>query len=147
MREVIEFRVDEQFASMLFADNEGKRLGASIRKIDIETSDPRLLQVRSLQHELRARYGKPFFYGWDILRKYTRDEIAAANCFQLFISTVVESAGEELGTRYDETSACLKCGAGATQVSDLILDLRRISAKRRSRSCNMPMSSARLTPL
>ncbi|HVG57895.1 MAG TPA: hypothetical protein VNA24_05030, partial [Hyalangium sp.] len=34
--------------------------------------------------------------------------------------------GEECGTAYDETTACKRCGVGASQTSALILDTRRI---------------------
>lgn len=37
-----------------------------------------------------------------------------------------EPAGEERGTKYDESSACPNCGAGAKQVGSLVLDLKRI---------------------
>ena len=40
MREIAEFRVDEDFAAMLFRDDEGEKLGP-VRKILISTSDPR----------------------------------------------------------------------------------------------------------
>jgi hypothetical protein len=44
---------------------------------------------------------------------------------QLIIRATFEPAGEECGTKYDEATACPLCGAGARQVSDLRLDLRK----------------------
>jgi hypothetical protein len=126
MREIAEFRVDERYASMLFADSEGKRLGDSVCKVEIETSSPKFEQVGRIQSELRAKYGKPFFYGWILRRRYTKDELAAAACFQMHLSAVFEPPGELCGTKYDESTACPKCGAGAAQVSDLRLDLRKV---------------------
>lgn len=126
MREVVEFRVDERFAPMLFADGEGTRLGDSVRKVEIETRDPRFEKVGQLQRELRAQLGKPFFYGWSLKRRPTRQACAAAACFHLTTTGMFEPAGEECGTKYDESTACPQCGAGATQVSDLRLDLRKV---------------------
>lgn len=126
MREIAELRVDEAFAPMLFEPEEGKRLGDSVRKIEIETNTPRFKQVGALQRDLRRSVGKPFFYGWSLRRKYTRREIETAALLQLKIINVFEPAGEECGTRYDESSACPHCGAGAKQIGPLFLDVRRI---------------------
>ena len=111
---------------MLFADSEGERVGTSVRKVEIETSEPRFADIGRLQRELRARQGKPFFYGWHIGRQYIAREMNEAQMLTLWITAVFEPAGEECGTKYDESTACPKCGAGATQVSDLRLDMRKV---------------------
>ena len=126
MREVCDFRVVEDFAARLFAENEGKRLGDSVRKIELTTDDPRFDRVGELQREIRATTGRSFFHGWLLRRRYTNAELAAADCFRLSVKTAFEPAGEECGTKYDESTACAKCGAGAKQVSDLFLDWKRI---------------------
>src|SRR5262249_22702448 len=59
-------------------------------------------------------------------RSYTRAELARARLFQLRINAVFEPAGEQCGTAYDDSTACQHCGAGRRQVSDLILDLRKV---------------------
>lgn len=129
MREVAEFRVDENFASKLFQDNEGEKLG-SVRKIMISTSDPRFLEIGRLQKSLRRTTSRPFFYGWNIRRIYSKQEMEMASIFLLFITSLFEPAGEECGAEYDESSACPKCSSGAKQVTDLFLDLRRIPKKK-----------------
>jgi len=130
MREVAEFRVDERYANLLFGEHEGTRLGDSVRKVELETSDPRFLAVGRLQNELRQRDGRPFFYGWDLRRTYTTKELDSAALFQLKIRSVFEPAGEECGSQYDESVACAKCGAGARLVGPLFLDLKRIPRKK-----------------
>lgn len=125
MKEVAEFRVDEKFADRVFADNQGEKLGF-IRRVKVATSDPQFAQIGASQRENRAKGNGPFFYGWDIRRLYNREEMKAATCFQMRISAVFEPPGEECGTKYDETTACPKCGSGAVQESDLRLDLRRV---------------------
>lgn len=125
MRELAEFRVAEDFAGKLFSANEGTRLG-SVRKIELATNDPRFDRIGDLQSETRAVTGRSFFYGWALRRHYSKAELTTASCFHLRIRAVFEPAGEERGTKYDESSACPKCGSGAKQTGSLILDLKRI---------------------
>lgn len=126
MREIAELRIDEAFAPMLFESGEGKRLGDSVRKIELETNTPRFKQVGALQRDLRRSIGKPFFYGWSLKRKYSKRELDSASLLHLRVTSVFEPAGEECGTKYDESTACSRCGAGATQVGPLFLDIKRI---------------------
>lgn len=126
MREIAEFRVVEEFASQLFTNSEGKKLGDSIRKVELPTNVSKFKQIGELQKKIDATLGRSFFHGWDVYRYYTKDEMASAACFQLSILAVFEPAGEECGTKYDESTACPKCGTGAVQVSDLYLDMRKI---------------------
>jgi hypothetical protein len=46
--------------------------------------------------------------------------------FLMRITSVFEPCGEECGTKYDESTACPKCGAGGIQKSTLTLDFRRL---------------------
>jgi hypothetical protein len=121
-----EFRVDERFAPMLFSDSEGRRLGDSVRKVEIETDDPRFKRIGELQAELWQSEGKPFFYGWRLTHKYDRDELEPARLLHVKVVSVFEPAGEVCGTKYDESGACRYCGAGAKQIGALFLDTKRI---------------------
>ena len=125
MREVAEFRVDEDFAPMLFGDPEGEKL-SSVRRIEMDTTDPRFAEIGRLQTELRVTRSKPFFYGWRLRRYYARRELEAASLFRLIVTSYFEPAGEECGTTYDEATACPCCGAGAQQTGPLCLNVRRI---------------------
>jgi hypothetical protein len=104
MRETCELRVDEDFSGLLFAKHEGKRIGTSVRKVELETNDPKFAEAGRLQTELRQTKGKPFFYGWHIRRYYSEAEYQAADLFHLSTSSTFEPAGEECGTKYDETA-------------------------------------------
>jgi hypothetical protein len=126
MQTVYEFRVVEEFAPKLFANNEGKRLGDTVRKIELAADDPRFDRIGQLQKQMRATTDRSFFYGWNIRHVYSKAELAAANCFRLIVTPTFEPAGQECGTKYDEAKACPKCGAGAKQVSDLFLDWSRV---------------------
>jgi hypothetical protein len=126
MKEAFEFRVLEKYAPMLFADDEGKRLGSFVRKIEIESSHPKFQEIGRLDQQLSKRPNEFFFAGWIVRRRYKEDELNAAPCFQLTIMPTFEPAGEQCGTIYDESAACPKCGAGAPLLSDLRLDLRKV---------------------
>ena len=84
--------------------------------------------VGQLDKKIHLETSESFFYGWDIVRRYTSGELASADLFQLMAkpSAHFEPAGEECGTVYDESTACPHCGAGAKQVGPLVLELRRI---------------------
>jgi hypothetical protein len=126
MREIFEFRVQEEFADRLFCPNEGKRLGSSVRQVRITDDDPRLPQIGEIDRIIDREQNKFFFHGWQITRKYSKAELDAALLFKMRIASAFEPVGEMCGTEYDESSGCPKCGAGAFQTSSLRLDLRRV---------------------
>jgi hypothetical protein len=86
--------------------------------------DDRLSRIHEINQELRKK-GRSLFWGWSFHRRYSEKELQAAELFKLWPNAVFEPVGEECGTEYDESVACPQCGAGARQVSDLVLDLRR----------------------
>ena len=126
MKETCEFRVVEEFAPQLFGAEEGKRLGDSVRMVELETSDPRFGSIGRLQLKTRTQTNRSFFYGWILKRSYTASELRNASCFHLLFKSTFEPAGEECGTTYDESTACPRCCAGAKQTSPLLLDVKRI---------------------
>jgi len=126
MRETCEFRVVEELAPKLFATDEGKRLGDSVRQVEIATNDPRFDAIGRLQLETRAKTDRSFFYGWILRRRYSKAELDEADLFQLNVTSTFEPAGEECGTKYDESTACSQCGAGAKQTTSLFLPEKRI---------------------
>jgi hypothetical protein len=83
-------------------------------------------RVGQLQKELTRSLNRSFFHGWDIYRHYTRTELLTAEFLLLQFQKVFELAGEECGTEYDETTACIECGAGASQVTSLRLNTRAL---------------------
>lgn len=125
MKETVEFRIPEEHASRFLEPHVGKRLGGSVRVLELATDDPRYERVGELDRQLRKE-GRCFFLGWYINRRYSRKELESAELFNFYITTVFEPAGEQCETVYDYSTACPLCGAGRTQVSDLILDLRKV---------------------
>jgi hypothetical protein len=135
MKEVYEFRVQEQHASRLFAPNEGEKLGwtkqfgdefVTVRKVELTADDPKFKRVGELEALIKKEPHGFFFAGWTIRRRYTADELEKAKLFLLHHVSTFEPAGEERGTQYDESTACKHCKAGARQVTPLFLDWNRI---------------------
>lgn len=126
MRTVYEFRVNGDYADRLFRPDEGKDLGSgSVRLIHISPDDPRFVRIGELDRVIHRDHQTFFFAGWHIHRRYTAAEIAAAPMLKVRVKPCFEPPGELCGTLYDESTACPHCGAGATQASDLRLDLRK----------------------
>jgi hypothetical protein len=130
MREECEFRIHEEFAHLLFAPDEGVRLGDSIRKVAIQTDDPRFPRIGVLRKKLKVTHNDSFFSGWTLTHRYGQKELAAAELFELMITAVFEPEGESCGTQYDYSAACPECGMPRTLVGDLRLDLRKVPKKK-----------------
>jgi len=133
MKETVELRVNYDYAHLLFKADEGKdlgdMLGPSIKLVEISKEDPRYSQIPIINEEIEKKYGRSFFYGWDIKRKYTKEELDAATLLHFIIKAAFEPTGEECGTVYDEAIACEICGANRKQVGPLILKKGRIPKK------------------
>lgn len=67
MHEECEFRVNAEFAHLLFAPEEGEDLG-SVIKVRLAVTDRRFGDVGRLDRECDLKYGKAFFYGWKYYR-------------------------------------------------------------------------------
>jgi hypothetical protein len=129
MREYCEFRVQEEYAHLVFRNDEGELLGDSIRKVVFETSDPKFLKMGEVTRQLRKEQDEALFGGWNFIRKYTPEELAKAELFSLNVY-FFEPTGEICGTEFDLSAQCSHCGAGRRQLSDLILDLRKAPKSR-----------------
>lgn len=121
MKEVLELKINYDYAHLLFREDEGKNLGTSVKLVEISKEDPRYEQIPIIEEEIRRKYGRGFFFSWKIKRKYSKKELDSATLFQLKIKQVFEPTGEECGTLFDETEACEICGANRRQTSPLIL--------------------------
>lgn len=129
MRETIEIRVSEERAAKFLEPGLGTMLGDSVRKVVLPIEDPRVKFIGDLDREF-SKKGRAFFTFWHIYRHYTRAELDAAELLQLVVRPTFEPPGEMCGTGYDEDAACPKCGAGAPQLTELHLDVRRIPKKK-----------------
>lgn len=125
MREFCELRIPERLAHLVLRRDEGVRLGDSVRKITLDMTSPRWREIEQVIRDLRRQDLRPYSF-WEIKRKYTEAELAAAELFVVHLTATFEPAGEMCGTLYDDVLTCPECGANALQVSDLRLDFRKI---------------------
>jgi len=124
MKETFEFRINYDYANLLFEANEGKDLGQlmkTVKVVNITKDDPRFFKIPEIDKQVNEKYGKRFFIGWAIQKRYTKKELNTAKLLHLIISAEFEPAGEECGTLYDEKVACEICGANRKQRSPLTL--------------------------
>ncbi len=133
MKEVIEFRIGNEYVHLLLKQGEGKR-NASNTIIHITRNDPRFEQIRILDKKIREKNNDFFFLYSHIRREYSKKELQTATLLQLIIKTTFEPAGEECGTIYDESTACEICGANRKQVGALKLKKGTIPKKDISRT-------------
>lgn len=130
MKEILELRVNLEYAHLLFDESECKNVGSSIVKIVyIAKDDPRYNKIPLMDNEIKRKYDTCFFYGWKYKRSYTQTELNSAKLLQMKIDKVFEPTGEECGTLYDESVACKICGAKRKQISSLILKKKSIPQK------------------
>ena len=99
--------------------------GTECVEIRVPSISPEFEEIRKFIDARRSK-GQPgfsdFTIGW-YLRKYTKAELQNAEILRLTIASHFEPSGEECGTIYQ--TLCNHCNLGC-QVSDLILDLRRV---------------------
>jgi hypothetical protein len=129
MRESFEFRIPEERATRWLAPDDGELVTSSVRKLRLYAGDPRLSIVANADRELK-RQGRAFFTSFSIRREYTEAELNAASRLLWRATAIFEPEGEENGTVYDEQTACRQCGAGATQLDPLILDVTRVPKRK-----------------
>ncbi len=60
MKEIIEFRINYDFAHLLFKANEGKNIGTSVKVVELSRDDPRYNQIPIIAKEVKKKYGKGF---------------------------------------------------------------------------------------
>jgi len=125
MRELAEFRIPEEHAKRFLSSDEGVSLGGSVRKVELDTISPRFLEIGAIDKKLR-REKRSFFTACIIRRRYSKAELEEAALFRPELTSTFEPAGEECGTKYDESTACPRCGAGAKQTTPLYLPEKRI---------------------
>lgn len=129
MKETLELRVNYDYAHLLFKANEGKDLGTSVKIIELSPNDSRYNQIPIIAEQIKIKYDRSFFFGWNIKRKYDKKELDTAKLLHLKVRNVFEPSGEECGTIYDESEACGVCGANRKQINALILKKGSIPKK------------------
>jgi hypothetical protein len=128
MREIYDFRIPERRAARHLHPDEGVVLDGSVRKVVVGSDDPLFARVGAIHRTFRER-GESFFLGCRWLRRYTARELDAAELFWLQIPALFEPDGEACGTLYRD-GACAEWGTDREQLSDLVLDLRKLPKRK-----------------
>ena len=55
MKEFVEFRINMEYAHLLFRDDEGTNLGDTVKVVRIEKNDPRFNVIGELQKKAREK--------------------------------------------------------------------------------------------
>lgn len=55
MREYVEFRINREYAHLLFREDEGVNLGSFVKKVNIAPTDPKFMEVGRLQEMLKEQ--------------------------------------------------------------------------------------------
>lgn len=121
MKELIELRINYDFASVLFNENEGKAIGTSVKVIQVDFDEPRLKLIPEISREIKNKYNRGFVLSWKIIRKYSKKECEDADLFHIIIQRVFDSSSDDLNTHYDLSKVCSNCGAGRELVGNLKL--------------------------
>jgi len=124
MRETIELSISSDKATPLLPPDVGEDRGLT-RRLVLSSDDPLLEKIREHEQTWQRR-GSTMLTDLEIHRQYTSRELQQAELLWLRVRPFFEPTGEDCGTLYDETKACLQCGFGARQVGLLHLELKRI---------------------
>ncbi|RJP24976.1 MAG: hypothetical protein C4520_03085 [Candidatus Abyssobacteria bacterium SURF_5] len=129
MQELAEFRVPEDNAQRYLRPNEGKLLGDSVRKVIVPLRGERAQYIGRIDKAMHREEDRSFFFGWHIVRKYTKEELRNAELLQIIIKRTFEPAAEECGTVYDDYNACRLCGFDRKQMTELFLSVGRLGTR------------------
>lgn len=127
MKEMIEFRIPRaHYEALLPSMPELRRYAAdnSTYLVPLQFWDS-LSDAEKFYSLYKSLFGEGPGFPYQ-KRKYTAQELADASILVMFVWSLVEMAGREYGTVYDESTACPVCNTGARQTSDLILDLAKM---------------------
>lgn len=128
MRETIELRLSTDKAQHFLPPDMGEDWDIT-RRLELDVDDPLVETIRKHEEE-EHRQGTTMVTFWQVRRRYSQRELQSAELLWMRVRPFFEPTGEECGTLYDESQACTSCGAGARQVSELHLDLKRIPKSR-----------------
>jgi hypothetical protein len=133
MKEIFEFRLNNEYSHMIINPGEGKRTGSNTI-IHITKSDPKFEKIKLLSKRLREENNDFLFLYSNTTRKYSLAELNTALLLQLQINSTFEPTGEECGTIYDSSNSCKVCGANDIQTTSLKLKKGSIPKKDISRT-------------
>lgn len=118
MKEIWDLRINPYYAHLLFKPEEGIDLGI-VRKILMDSTDPRFSRLGELENLVRRKHDNNFCISAFAKREYTKAELESARSFVLSLRPMFEPKGLDYDTQYDFSTACAECSAGYRQNSNL----------------------------
>ncbi len=130
MEERFEFRLLSSYVSEIGDAVTGPRRFPDVaRAVRGKVGDAVYSRIGELHGEVRESGHGLVFGSWDITRTYSRAEIDRATLIMLRLP-FTHLAGEECGTKYDESNACSRCGLGSQQVGPLLVSFGKLPKSR-----------------
>ncbi len=95
MKEIIKLSILEEYIPLIFPEMK-EDSGRFARQISLERGDPILDKIARMDRQIHNRTGARVFYGFDIIREYSSDELSNASYFYLKIkpSSYFDPVGE-----------------------------------------------------
>ena len=124
MKECVCFRINNQYLDIIQEKIPLVEINPTHPYIVLPTNDKNV----SLIHQMNQQLDNKLYYYWDLLFEYTEEDLKEASLFRVSFLNVVDSCGEEGGTKFDYSTACPLCGSGRRQIGDLHL-LSNVSLK------------------
>jgi hypothetical protein len=128
MQELYEFRINNDYANHLLIKEHGTNLGP-VTIVQIKRDDPLFEKIKLLKEKIDGQRLPPLFFYSEVIRKHTEREYQNADLLQINIQKTFEPCGEQNGTTYDESKACVICGVNAVQINELRLKQSSIPKK------------------
>jgi len=120
MRERYWFRVWTDRVVDIVPPSLGDEKVRGVKDVRIERQSPLFAELAKRNQSTHAG----ILTAWGVKRSYTRSEIEAAKFFWLRVKRHVGAFGEDYGTTYDDSRACVRCGGRAVRVGRLRLPCR-----------------------
>lgn len=117
MKKYIYFRINEMYLNYVKNNIAGLVLNHNNSVIILSDDDKNVEKI----HYLNKQLDNSLYFDWDLFFEYSQGELNNADLFRVKFINVIESCGEEGGTKFDYSKVCPICGAGRYQIGDLHL--------------------------
>jgi hypothetical protein len=130
MRERLKFLIDPKNAPDVGCPPDIGRPAGLFRIVIASPGDKAFELLRHCEEKwVSANQPGHFAGGWSCRRLYSQGELDVAELFQL-VTRGLDSEAMSDPSVYDTASACVHCGAGRRQITDLVIDQVRLPKQR-----------------
>jgi len=133
MKEIFEFRIYERYYNLLSKPNKSEFNGA-VYIVKVTRQDPFFEELRKVDKYVTSHLRGTMFSYTAVKRTYSSQELGDSKLFHFWPIKQFGPTGEQCGTKYDDSVACVICGSGGRQISSLFLAKGKIPQTDISRS-------------